>query len=281
MTSRPLASRSATTASTCSVRAPGPGSRKSTSWRYPKNVDRSVLIGVNPPGHFIYNGAILDQQIEHYTTLCAQDPTCRAGTGNLAESMRHTAANMPRRWLFLPIKRGNVLLSTQFALAETISAGSPLVAPVALNSWISAAHGDPSGLWLMSLLSSLIFPQSITWGQADSAVQLDASAASRYFSSTAGHGSIIGDPGSDLLWGDGETGRRLARQPQPEPVPDRAGIRCPDAAHRRDGRRPDAGPERHQRTAAPPTQRASGHLVRARAHHRLLELRSQRGNAPC
>ncbi len=174
------------------------------SWRYPKNVDRSVLLGVNPPGHFIYNGAILDGQIEHYSTLCAQDPTCRAGTSNLAVSMRHTAANMPRRWLFLPIKRGNVLLSTQFGMAESISAGSPLVAPVVLNSWISAAHGDPSGLWLMSLLSSLIFPQSITWGQADAAVQLDAAAARRYFGSAAGHGSIIGDPGSDLLWSGGK-----------------------------------------------------------------------------
>lgn len=174
------------------------------SWRYPKNVDRSVLLGVNPPGHFIYNGAILDQQLKHYSSICAADPTCRAATPNLAESMRHTAANMPRRWLFLPIERGNVLLSTQFGMAETISAGSPLVAPVVLNSWIAAAHGDPSGLWLMSLLSRLIFPHALTWGQADAAVQLDSGAAGRYFSSTAGHGTIIGDPGSDLLWDGGK-----------------------------------------------------------------------------
>src|SRR5262249_38430693 len=53
------------------------------AWRYPGNVDRSVLIGVNPPGSFLYNGDILDQQLEHYATLCAQDPTCRKGTANL------------------------------------------------------------------------------------------------------------------------------------------------------------------------------------------------------
>jgi pimeloyl-ACP methyl ester carboxylesterase len=84
---------------------------------------------------------------------------------------------------------------------------------VVLNSWISAAHGDPSGLWLMSLLGSLVFPTSITWGQADSAVQLDAHAADRYFSSPAGHGSIIGDPGSDLLWGDGGLTRAWPANP--------------------------------------------------------------------
>lgn len=173
------------------------------AWRYPGNVDRSVLIGVNPPGNFVYNGGILDQQLKHYSTLCAQDPACRAGTSDLAASMRHTAANLPSRWLFLPIKRGNVLLATQFGLAETIAAGPPLVAPVVLNSWVAAANGDPSGFWLMSLLGGLIFPTSFTWGESASVVQLDAHAAAGYFSSAAGHGSVIGDPGSDVLWSGG------------------------------------------------------------------------------
>jgi pimeloyl-ACP methyl ester carboxylesterase len=172
-------------------------------WRYPKNVDHSVLIGVNPPGNFVFNGDVLDRQLEHYSTLCAQDAACRAGTGNLAASMRRTAASMPRRWLFLPVKAGNVLATTQFGMAETIAGGPPLVAPVILNSWISAAHGDPSGFWLMSLLGGLILPSSFTWGEAASVVQLDADPAARYFSSTAGHGSIIGDPGSDILWAGG------------------------------------------------------------------------------
>jgi pimeloyl-ACP methyl ester carboxylesterase len=173
------------------------------AWRYPKNVERSVLIGVNPPGKFLYNGDILDQQLEHYSTLCAQDPTCRAGTANLVASMRHTAADMPRRWLFLPIKTGNVELTTQFGMAETIATGPPLVAPVLLNSWISAANGDPSGFWLMSVLGGLLFPTSFTWGEASSMVQLDAPAAQRYYSSSGGRGSIIGNPGTDFLWGDG------------------------------------------------------------------------------
>jgi pimeloyl-ACP methyl ester carboxylesterase len=172
-------------------------------WHYPGNVGHSVLIGVNPPGHFVYNGDILDQQLQRYSALCARDPGCRAGTGNLAASMRHTAANLPRRWLFLPVKGGNVLVTTQFGMAETIAAGPPLVAPVILNSWISAAHGDPSGLWLMSFLGGLILPTSFTWGEAASVVQLDADPAARYFSSTAGHGSVIGDPGSDVLWAGG------------------------------------------------------------------------------
>jgi hypothetical protein len=117
--------------------------------------------------------------------------------------MKQTAANMPRRWLFLPIKRGNVLVTTQLGMAETIGSGKPFVAPVMLNSWNSAANGDPSGLWLMSLLGGLIVPTSFTWGESASVVQLDAHAAAGYFGSAAGHGSIIGDPASSLLWADG------------------------------------------------------------------------------
>lgn len=172
-------------------------------WRYPESTGRSVMIGVNPPGHFLYNGNILDQQLEHYSALCTQDPTCRAGTAGLAASMRHTAANIPRRWLFLPVKPGNVLLATDFGLAETIATGPPLVAPVMLNSWISAANGDPSGFWLMSVLGGLILPQSFTWGEFAAVGQLDVHAAERYFSSSGGRGSIIGNPGTEFLWGDG------------------------------------------------------------------------------
>src|SRR5271167_2944806 len=110
-------------------------------WRYPNSVDRSVMVGVNPPGNYIYSGAEIDQGIERYSALCAQQPACRARTGNLAASMQHTAADMPSRWYFLPIKPGNVLVGTFLGLTE--ATGSPLSGPMTLDSWISAAHGDP------------------------------------------------------------------------------------------------------------------------------------------
>ena len=90
-------------------------------WRYPNSVDRSVMVGVNPPGNFIYSGAEIDQGIERYSALCAKQPACRARTGNLAASMKHTAADMPSSWLSLPIKPGNVLVGTFLGLTEATS----------------------------------------------------------------------------------------------------------------------------------------------------------------
>src|ERR1700722_1406657 len=172
-------------------------------WRYPNSVDRSVMIGVNPPGNFIYSGAEIDQGIEAYSALCAKQPSCRARTGNLAASMQHTAAHMPSRWYFLPIKPGNVRVGTFFGLTDATAAVSELSGPTTLNSWISAAHGDPGGLWFLSLMSGLVFPQSFTRGEFASIGVADAHPAERYFSSGADRGSIIGNPFTEFLWGAG------------------------------------------------------------------------------
>ena len=174
------------------------------SWRYPNSVDRSAMIGVNPPGNFLYSGAETDQGIQRYSALCAQDPACRARTANLAASMQHTAAHMPSRWYFLPIKRGNVLVGTFLGLNdETYGGGGVLAGPNTLDSWISAAHGDPSGFWLLSEMAGLILPQSFVWGEFASIGMADAQPVERYYSSGADRGSIIGNPLADFLWGAG------------------------------------------------------------------------------
>jgi len=172
-------------------------------WRYPNSVDRSVMVGVNPPGNFLYSGAEIDQGIERYSALCAKQPACRARTANLAASMKHTAADMPSSWYSLPIKPGNALVGTFLGLTEATSVDSPLSGPMTLDSWISAAHGDPSGLWLLSTMANLTLPQSFTWGEFASIGMADAQPVERYFSSGADRGSIIGNPLGEFLWGAG------------------------------------------------------------------------------
>ena len=173
------------------------------SWMYPNSVDRSVMIGVNPPGNFVYSGAEIDQGIERYSALCAQQPACRARTGNLAASMQHTAAHMPSRWYFLPIKPGNVRVGTFLGLTEATAVDSPLSGPMTLDSWISAAQGDPSGLWLLSEMAGLILPTSFVWGEFASIGMADAQPVERYYSSGADRGSIIGNPLAEFIWGAG------------------------------------------------------------------------------
>ena len=122
------------------------------SWRHPASIHRSVIIAANPPGHFLFDTKTVDLQFQRYARLCAADATCSARTHDLVHTMKHTAANMPDRFLFLPIKKGNVLAGSSFGFAESTDDSAPLTAPMMLDSWISAAHGDTSGFWFASTL---------------------------------------------------------------------------------------------------------------------------------
>jgi pimeloyl-ACP methyl ester carboxylesterase len=57
------------------------------AWRYPQRVHRSVMIGVNPPGHFLWDARTTGDQIRSYSALCAHDSSCSARTHDLAASL--------------------------------------------------------------------------------------------------------------------------------------------------------------------------------------------------
>src|SRR5512132_3534830 len=96
---------------------------------------------------------------------------------------------------------------------ETTSEYAPLTAPMTLDSWLSAADGDASGFWFMSLLSDLAFPTVGVWGDYAAVARTDAQAARDYYSSARPSNSILGDPGTAFLWAGG----RLLRDWPAEP----------------------------------------------------------------
>ena len=174
------------------------------SWRYPKSIRRSVMIGVNPPGNFLWDAKTTDEQIRKYSALCSKDATCRKRTNDLAGSIRQATADIPDHWFFLPIKKGNVRIASFYGLMETTSESAPLSAPITLSTLLSADKGDASGFWFQSLLADFAFPTSFVWGQMAAAGRPDAHAANRYFSSGGDHGdSILGNPGTAFIWGGG------------------------------------------------------------------------------
>ena len=172
------------------------------AWRYPTSIHRSVMIGANPPGRFLFDTKTIDLQFQRYARLCAADAGCSRRTNDLIATIKHTAANMPDRFLFLPIKKGNVLAATAFGMAESTDVDAPLGAPMTLDSWVSAAHGDPSGLWFLSTLASIAFPQSFVWGEFASFGSIDFAAVTQYFAHP--DQSIIGSPGTAFLFAGGE-----------------------------------------------------------------------------
>ena len=163
-------------------------------WMYPESIHRSVMIGVNPPGHMVWEPEIIDKQIEYYANLCAQDPECSARTDDLAETMRTVARNMPGRWLFLPIKRDIVLAGTFFMLYNTG------MARMVLDAWLAAGQGDASGLALLSLVGNRSFPPPIVWGDNIAKMtSVDYDPARDYRADMNPPNSIIGSPMSRFM----------------------------------------------------------------------------------
>ena len=173
-------------------------------WRYPQSIHRSVMIGVNPPGHFIWYGEDISELEQRYARYCEQDPSCSKRTDDLVASLDRTERDLPSRFLFLPVDKSMVRLASFFGLHETTPENAPLNGPMTIGSWLSAEKGDASGLWLQSFAGNLLFPKAFVWGQYASFGRADDKAARRYFAA-GGHDvtSNLGDAGTAFVWGGG------------------------------------------------------------------------------
>jgi pimeloyl-ACP methyl ester carboxylesterase len=138
-------------------------------WRYPASLRRVVMIGANPPGHFVWDPKLTDAKLDRYALLCADDRYCRARTTDLRASLRRVSANMPTGWMGVPIDPDRVRFLSFFMLPESIdpkSAPVPLSGPAAIDMWLSAASGDASGMALLSAISHPVLPRLINnWGE--------------------------------------------------------------------------------------------------------------------
>jgi pimeloyl-ACP methyl ester carboxylesterase len=174
------------------------------AWRYPERIHRSVMIAANPPGNYLWDPETTDEQIARYADYCSKDPACRGRTDDLVASIRRTSTEIPGRWFFLPIKEGNVRAASHFGLMDTTAESAPLHAPMTIDSWLSAAEGDPGGFWLQSLLADFAFPTAFVWGQVASAVSLDADVANAYFAPDGQpRDSNLAYAATAFLWGGG------------------------------------------------------------------------------
>ncbi len=175
------------------------------AWRYPHSIHRSVMIGVNPPGNYLWSAQTIGEQIHRYAAVCAQSQECRSRTPDLAASIHSAYAKIPSRFWFLPIKKGNVRVAGFFGLVNaTAAGGGPLASPRTIDTLLSIDKGKGAGgAWLLSLFAGLALPRGQVWGDVASIGLTDAAAVKRLYASGADRGSVIGSPGTEFLWSGG------------------------------------------------------------------------------
>ncbi|MBN2084109.1 MAG: alpha/beta fold hydrolase [Anaerolineales bacterium] len=179
------------------------------AYKHPRNLKRIAMIGVNPPGHFLWLPATLDSQIGQYAELCQQDSACRARTSDLAAAMRTVNNSMPASWMGIPIDSGKVRLFANFLLFHRTTA------PIAFDAYLAAEKGDPSGLALMSLAYDFTLPNMMTWGEFLAiGSSADDEPGRDYRSELTPAGSILGAPLSELIWGTAPGNWPSTRMPE-------------------------------------------------------------------
>jgi len=164
------------------------------AYLHPQKIFRSAMIGVNPPGHFVWEPATIDSQLGQYSELCAKDAQCSQRTASLSESMRKVAQNMPKHWLFVKVDPGKVKIISHFLLYHRTTA------PMIFDAYLAAEKGDPSGLALMSLVFDMLMPKLFIWGDLlTKGGNIDYDPG-RDYNDLRAPDSIIGSPMSLLIW---------------------------------------------------------------------------------
>jgi pimeloyl-ACP methyl ester carboxylesterase len=165
------------------------------AYLHPASLSRLVLIGVNTPGHFIWDPAVFNKIIGHMSELCAQDVSCSSRTSDLAKTMYDVNHNMPKRWLVFNIDPATVRLGTHFMFFS-----NPNMAMI-FDAYLTAANGDPSGLAMLNLMTSLMMPgnQTIFGDQFSKGGTIDFEKYGGIDSISLGD-SIMGAPLSELIW---------------------------------------------------------------------------------
>lgn len=162
---------------------------------HPDALFRSAMIGVNPPGRFIWTSEKIDEQLHYYDTLYIRDST-RTDNRILSQAIKKALTHMPSRWTFYKLDPGKIRAVT-FALLyhkET--------AAMVFDSYLAAEEGDYSGLYLMQLAYDYTFPSMIVWGDlAEKGASADFDSSVNYVAALSNPNSIIGSPLSLLIWG--------------------------------------------------------------------------------
>jgi hypothetical protein len=152
------------------------------------------MIGVNPPGHFLWKPEVVDAQVAYYADLWKQ--AAGPAAPDIVGAMRSVNANMPRRWLFLSIDPGKVQ-NIAFVMLYHRS-----TAPMIFDAYLSASKGDPSGLALMSLAYDLMMPNMMTWGEFFAiGCSADLETGRDYRAELTMPDAVLGSPMSLLIWG--------------------------------------------------------------------------------
>lgn len=162
--------------------------------RYPGSIRRSLMIGVNPPGHFVWEPDRVDAQLKYYAELWKKDPEAVSRTRDPIQTIQNVLKSLPQKWLIFRIDPDKVKIVTFMFLYHRNSAAQ------VFDAYVAAEKGDYSGLAFLSVMYDKMIPKALNWGDnAAKVMSADYDPARDYEAEMMPPGSILGSPMSKML----------------------------------------------------------------------------------
>jgi pimeloyl-ACP methyl ester carboxylesterase len=164
--------------------------------RCPSNINRSLMISVNPPGHFIWEPEKVDEQLRYYGELWKKDPNAVLRTPDLIKTIQNVLASLPQKWLIFRADPDKTRSGMFMFLYHRDTAAQ------LFDAFIAAENGDYSGLAFLSFFYDRMMPTALNWGDnASKALSADYDPTRDYENEMMPPGSILGSPMSKILGG--------------------------------------------------------------------------------
>lgn len=161
--------------------------------RYPRSLHRSLMIGVNPPGHFVWEPGMVDSQLEYYAALWKKDPNAASRAPDLIKTIKDVLGSLPRKWLLFTVDPDKVKFAAFMFLYHTGTAAQ------VFDAFVAAEKGDYSGLAFFSVMFDRAIAKSVNWGDnAAKAFSADFDPTRDYETEMTPPGSVLGSPMSKL-----------------------------------------------------------------------------------
>jgi pimeloyl-ACP methyl ester carboxylesterase len=164
------------------------------SYLHPDVLFRSVMIGVGPPGHFVWSPKKIDEQLGYYDRLFAADSSRYDGRP-LSRSIRTSLAKMPSRWSLFKLDPGKIRVITFVMLYQKQTAA------LVFDCYRAAERGDYSGLYILQRFYDFMMPSLMIWGDLMAKGSTDFDSSLDYISSMRDSTTVMGSPLSLLISG--------------------------------------------------------------------------------
>jgi pimeloyl-ACP methyl ester carboxylesterase len=166
------------------------------SYKYPEVIRRSVMVGVNPPGHFVWSPQKTEEILNLYDSIYKSQNLTNY-KGSIKEAMRKAFEKMPKRWSFFNLDADKIKCTAFVMLFKKDNA------VMTFDAFFKAANeNDYSGLYLMQLAYDYIVPGMFTWGDFfEKGVSSDFQSNVNYRDMLRSFNTTIGPNLSLLIWG--------------------------------------------------------------------------------